>query len=247
MEFLIAEYTEVWITSAVVPLIQFASRVHPISSTGLDLLGVGDIAVPPALEERLGSFDDIVTWYGTARPEFRSALCALNANCTFLAALPPVGYRGHAVDFFAQQVGAPAGLAPRIPVEPIERYERIVIHPFSGSARKNWPLPHFRQLAHMLRLPVDWIAGPEEECEGARRFESLYGLAQWLAGARLYIGNDSGITHLAAALGVPTLVLFGPTDPALWAPRGARVIHSDPLSSLGPAAVLEQALIALTP
>jgi len=55
------------------------------------------------------------------------------------------------------------------------------------------------------------------------RIDDLYELAQWLAGARLYIGNDSGVTHLAAAVGIPVLALFGPTDPAVWAPRGANV------------------------
>jgi ADP-heptose:LPS heptosyltransferase len=55
------------------------------------------------------------------------------------------------------------------------------------------------------------------------RIENLYELACWLASARLYIGNDSGITHLAAAVGTPVLALFGPTDPDVWAPRGANV------------------------
>ena len=48
----------------------------------------------------------------------------------------------------------------------------------------------------------------------------------WRAGsrsARVYIGNDSGITHLAAAVGTPVVAIFGPTDPAVWAPRGERV------------------------
>ena len=48
----------------------------------------------------------------------------------------------------------------------------------------------------------------------------------WPAGWRrrgLYIGNDSGITHLAAAVGTPVLALFGPTDPEVWAPRGPHV------------------------
>ncbi len=45
----------------------------------------------------------------------------------------------------------------------------------------------------------------------------------WLARASLYIGNDSGITHLAAAVGTPVLAMFGPTDPAVWAPRGPNV------------------------
>jgi ADP-heptose:LPS heptosyltransferase len=37
------------------------------------------------------------------------------------------------------------------------------------------------------------------------------------------IGNDTGITHLAAAIGAPTVALFGPTDPAVWGPRGRKV------------------------
>ena len=52
------------------------------------------------------------------------------------------------------------------------------------------------------------------------RFENLYDLACWLASARVYIGNDSGITHLAAAVGTPVVAIFGPTDPVVWAPRG---------------------------
>jgi ADP-heptose:LPS heptosyltransferase len=72
-------------------------------------------------------------------------------------------------------------------------------------------------------LPVHWCAGPEEELPGASRFDDLYDLACWLARARLYIGNDSGPTHIAAAVGTPVVALFGPTDPHLWAPRGPHV------------------------
>jgi ADP-heptose:LPS heptosyltransferase len=101
-----------------------------------------------------------------------------------------------------------------------------VIHPFSGSARKNWPLEKFRQLAHGLErnMHVHWCAGPDDPpLPGAVRIDDLYELARWLARARLYIGNDSCITHLAAAAGTPVLALFGPTDPARWAPRGPNV------------------------
>jgi ADP-heptose:LPS heptosyltransferase len=55
------------------------------------------------------------------------------------------------------------------------------------------------------------------------RIDDLFELACWLAGARLYIGNDSGITHLAAAVATPVVALFGPSDPAVWAPRGPHV------------------------
>ncbi len=52
---------------------------------------------------------------------------------------------------------------------------------------------------------------------------NLHALATVLSRASLYVGNDSGVTHLAAALGVPTIALFGPTDPRSWAPVGPRV------------------------
>ncbi len=81
----------------------------------------------------------------------------------------------------------------------------------------------FRELAARLALPVRWCAGPQEVLDDAVRFENLYELGCWLASARVYIGNDSGITHLAAAVGTPVVAIFGPTDAAVWGPRGERV------------------------
>jgi heptosyltransferase-3 len=97
-----------------------------------------------------------------------------------------------------------------------------VIHPFSGGAKKNWPLSNFRQVAAQLG-DVRWLAGPEETLDGATRFDSLLDVAHLIAGAKRYIGNDSGITHLAAAVGAHVIAIFGPTDPRVWAPRGANV------------------------
>ena len=209
--------TEIWAPSTVLPLIQFA-RTRSIASTGIDLVGIGDFATPP-----LGHFDEIVSWYGSNRPEFRAALQATGVPCTFHPALPDTANTLHATDFFAQQVGAPLGAIPHIDVGPVERRARVVIHPFSGGPRKNWPLVSFEEVARRSPLPVEWTAGPEEALDRATRFENLFDLARWLAGAALYIGNDSGITHLAAAVGVPVIALFGPTAPEIWAPRGANV------------------------
>src|SRR5205814_6933881 len=94
------------------------------------------------------------------------------------------------------------------------------------SPRKNWPIEKYRMLAQKLKriMPVWWCSGPgDPPLEGAVRFDNLYELACWLARARLYLGNDSGITHLAAAVGTPVLALFGPTDTEVWAPRGPNV------------------------
>jgi ADP-heptose:LPS heptosyltransferase len=75
------------------------------------------------------------------------------------------------------------------------------------------------------------------------RFENLYELACWLASARVYIGNDSGITHLAAAVGTPVVAVMGATDPAVWAPRGerVRVVSGGSLDGISTEDVLEAA------
>jgi ADP-heptose:LPS heptosyltransferase len=186
----------------------------------------------------LRSFDSIVSWYGANREEFRDAAAALGLPFRFFPALPPAVERGHAADYFLRAAGGEAPAIPRIHCPAAPRRDSIVIHPFSGSARKNWPLDRYRELALRLPFPVEWCAGPEEDLAGAVRFENLYDLACWLSSARLYIGNDSGIAHLAAAAGAPVLALFGPTDPAIWAPRGdVRVLHGN-LDELSVDAVL---------
>lgn len=200
MQLLCGEYTEVWIPRPLLPLVRFASRVRAIADTGIDLAGLPGLPLPPALAE----FDRIHSWYGTNRPEFRKAVAHL--PFTFYPALP----------------SEPPRYVPRIPIAG-PRHGAIVLHPFSGSAKKNWPLAHFHALAAMLPGPVAWTCGPEEALAGAVRFAGLDELAAWLAGARLYIGNDSGITHLAAAVGTPVLALFGPTDPSIWCPAGDHV------------------------
>jgi hypothetical protein len=228
LESLRADYLEVWTASPNVPLVRFADAARSIASAGLDLLGIAD-SPSPRLIAALRGFDSIVSWYGAARPEFRDLVRSLDLPFTFFPALPPEGAAMHATDFYLDQVRALAPVLadpiPRIRCD-VARENFAVIHPFSGSPRKNWPLERFRQLARGLerRMPVHWCAGADDPpLPGARRIDDLYQLACWLAQASLYIGNDSGITHLAAAVGTPVVAIFGPTDPAVWAPRGPHV------------------------
>ncbi len=133
----------------------------------------------------------------------------------------------------AQEAPEPAGL----------RGPFAAIHPGSGAVRKNWPVERFAEVARRLRqergLGIAWLVGPAEAERGpappAEPGDAvlsawpLVRLAAALAQAELYLGNDSGITHLAAAVHgeggrrTPTVALFGPTDPQVWAPRGAHV------------------------
>jgi hypothetical protein len=221
LESLKTGYLEIWTASPNVPLARFADLSRPIAGTGLDLVGVAD--PPPSLWDRLRSFDSIVSWYGANRPEFREAVAHL--PFTFHDALPKAGSI-HAADFYLQQVGGEPGGIPRLHCE-VPREDFAVIHPFSGSPKKNWPLEKFQAMADRLSraMPVRWCSGEDDPpLSDAVRIPDLWDLACWLARARLYIGNDSGITHLAAAVGAPVLALFGPaSDPAVWAPRGGNV------------------------
>ncbi|MEO5925933.1 MAG: glycosyltransferase family 9 protein [Bryobacteraceae bacterium] len=194
-----AEYTEVWAPRPVLPLIRFANATRAIIDTGIERVGVVEGTRVAALD----TFDSIYSWYGTNHPEFREAVRDL--PFTFFPALPP----------------SPG--IPIIPVPQLPMSDFVVIHPFASNVGKRVPLDHFRRLATELECPIRWLAGPEESLEEAERFDDLYELACWLSTARLYIGNDSGISHLAAAVGVPTLAIFLTSDPQVWAPRGPHV------------------------
>lgn len=113
-----------------------------------------------------------------------------------------------------------------------------LIHPGSGSFKKNYN-PHFyRNLAKVLRRSgyhkVGFIFGPVEDekmnkedftGEWIERPNDVDALAGLLSGASLYIGNDSGVSHLAGFLGIPTIALYKTTDPKIWGVLGKKVTH----------------------
>ncbi len=131
---------------------------------------------------------------------------------------------------------------PRIEV-PADRSDvtrrTIIIHPGSGGRAKCWPIERFVELASRLSLGgcvVRFVVGPTEldrwsEAEHARlsaaapivKRERLIDLVALLATADYFVGNDSGVTHLAAAVGTPVTAIFGPTDPRVWRPLGDHV------------------------
>ncbi len=120
-----------------------------------------------------------------------------------------------------------------------ERSKVIILHPGSGSKKKVWPLDRFLTLARTLQehlgSKILIILGPAEGPEVRTAFEgagatefitakglTLLQLASVMEGGWFFIGNDSGVSHMAAALRLPTLVVFGPTDERVWSPRGER-------------------------
>ena len=117
---------------------------------------------------------------------------------------------------------------------------RIVIHPGAGGRFKRWP--HFRALVEKLdgdptrEITIVHGPGPGEDqlawdiAQGrsqvnVRRFTHAREFAAFCADSELYIGNDSGASHVAAATGCPCIILYGPTDPDVWAPLNEKVFR----------------------
>jgi heptosyltransferase-3 len=116
----------------------------------------------------------------------------------------------------------------------------IAIHPGSGSPRKNWPVGRWAELAGRLRGQAPLLIVGGEADTAAVAALAAFGevalnlplpeLARRLAACRLFLGHDSGVSHLAAAMGTPCVLLFGPTEPAMWAPpcEHVRVVRRGP-------------------
>lgn len=112
----------------------------------------------------------------------------------------------------------------------------VVLHPFASAPPKAWPLERFVEVAERLRsagLEPMILAGPAEDASAFARFQvfrnaPLAEVKNLMSGASLFIGNDSGPAHIAAAFAVPVVVLFGPSNPVTWAPwrTEARVLTS---------------------
>ncbi len=102
-----------------------------------------------------------------------------------------------------------------------------VVHPFASAPDKAWPADRFAAVARHLRenagLEPLILGGPADDTSPFGEFRTLAGASlsevkSAIASASLFVGNDSGPAHMAAASGIPLVVLFGPSDGAVWAP-----------------------------
>ncbi len=117
---------------------------------------------------------------------------------------------------------------------------RVAVHCGSGSPRKNWPARFFAEVCQRIlakrRASVICVSGEADAAATAEFLLRLGRVNVWeaqnlkltsLAGAlsqcQLFLGNDSGISHLAAAVGVPSVVLWFPGSSPVWQPRGENV------------------------
>jgi ADP-heptose:LPS heptosyltransferase len=204
---------------------------------------------PPRLAPRWATADVAVLWLGRADP-IAGVLCEAGVGRVIIGEPPTTESHLHAADQLMASL-APLGITQRPQLRPLvighDEHEAApraatrsaLIHPGSGAARKNWPSDRYAALARQLvedGWSVSLLSGPADESSVRQVVASLGNtaprvvapasvveLAKELTNTALYIGNDSGVTHLSARLGTPTVAIFGPTDPRQWAPRGPRV------------------------
>lgn len=200
--------------------------------------------------EHLRSFDLVISYLHDPDGVVKANLKAAGVKQVIYGS--PLVEEGHAIDHLLKPLETLAIYgekpAPRLALKAEEKGREwltarglsgdvVAIHPGSGSPKKNWPAENFIKLTEQLRESGQMYLMIFGEADGAvaelirRRMHgvvelsgcTLVELASVLSACRAFVGNDSGITHIAAALGLRTIALFGPSNPDRWGPRGEHV------------------------
>jgi heptosyltransferase-3 len=217
-----------------------AQQARTFDGFGLEAL-FADAPTPAALGEAVGGVSHVVSWFGSRDETYRRRLHALAPRAVVA---PPVPDDDTSVWRHLLGTLAPWDLALPERVEPLRapplpaaadaRRPVLVVHPGSGSEWKRWPVERFAAVIRALRrrraVEVLVHQGPAD-AEPARRLLALLDgdatalvqpelprLASVLGAARAYLGGDSGVSHLAAAVGAPSVVLFPAATYRRWTP-----------------------------
>ncbi|MFN7065720.1 MAG: glycosyltransferase family 9 protein [Aquificaceae bacterium] len=140
------------------------------------------------------------------------------------------------VKHYLESLNLPFNFSKSLPLKPLDKSPlegKVLLHPSSGSFKKNPPLELFLRIEEFLRkegLKALYVIGEADQWLKAyvkEYFESLspLELAKALKTAKLFIGLDSGMSHLASYCGLPTMVFYGPTDPVIWRPIGDKIFQ----------------------
>lgn len=203
----------------------------------------GPTSVSPAVGELFSDSKHIISFISTGKDAWAGNVARLapRANRIYIDPRPADGFPGHIGEWLTQQA-QDRGLELAPPTQPDfsgDKAGPIAVHPGSGGEPKCWPVERFESLIEKLtqrgqrvrpllgeteadRWPEEVITRWQHNL-GAEVFGSLEQLHAALSTASAYVGNDAGPTHLAAQMGLPTVALFGPTPPGMWAPVGPSV------------------------
>jgi heptosyltransferase-3 len=221
-----------------------ADTVRSLEHRSMALLFAKGATLDPALVAYLLSFNVVVSYLFDPDGILRGQLEAIGVKTLLECPHSVRPGQGHAaqqlakpLENLAMYLDEPEWRTPLLGQPSLEpmlgRKKRTALHLGSGSVKKNWPVEHWRQVVAAMRqqhpdTEVMLITGEAERERGvdvtgfaaAEHWQALPlpELADRLRRCDFFLGHDSGISHLAATCGLPCLLLFGPTDPALWAP-----------------------------
>jgi heptosyltransferase-3 len=238
------------------------------STASIDRREIADLFAPgerlsPETHALCGGFATIHSWSGFGDPDLRRRLNLLGSERVCVYPFRGMQPTEHATDYYARCVGLDPMRPPASTVVQDSQWwadfrkrhrlanrHVLVMHAGSGSSRKNWQ--GFDEVARYWRQhypdAIVLLHGPAENAASMPVSPevvpvaglSLPQVAALLQRSSLYLGNDSGISHLAAFVRARGLALFGPSDPTVWAPRdGAlQILHApEPCQHCGPNAL----------
>jgi len=225
--------------------------------------------LPAAAGRMIGGAHSIYSFIAGSEDAWSQQVRAVAGEVDLMCLDPkPSGGAGHVTDGLLGQLASRPAVreAVRLMIRSINQQGLrgrkggggvVAIHPGSGSAEKCWPASSYLELArrvrglgHSVRILIGEVEearwpgsqidafGEFGEVHRPRRYVDLY---ERLAESGVYVGNDSGPTHLAGMLGLATVSIFGPSDAGVWRPLGPRVevIQRMPMDRIEVREVLE--------
>ncbi len=198
-------------------------------------------AIPPEIGAPHGAPHGGVLWLSDGQEVVN--LLKKSASLPVVSIDPFPSIRTHLAQYYCSAIQShfpiviPQDLSDCFPPR-VTKGQYALIHPGSGSPKKNYSSQFYQSMVDELRRfgyqKVGFIFGPvEQEKMNVEEFDgqwleqpdNLEELVSLLAGAALYIGNDSGVSHLSGFLGIPTIALYKSTDPKIWGVLGKKVAH----------------------
>ena len=225
-----------------------ADGVRRLEDASLARFFVPHAALEPAWSQYFASFSVVISHLYDPDDFFHSNLRRAGVTTLLRGRHRPVDDGPHASSQLATPLAElalfldPAETPVFLEHRPDSLHNLIALHPGSGSPRKNWGLENWTRLAAGLQADTGArflvVAGEAESpvlddfcrmlhtagvAHAVANSLPLPELANQLSRCRFFLGHDTGPAHLAAACGVPSTVIFGPTNPAVWAPAGRHV------------------------
>ena len=227
--------------------ILWLSRVLSLDRGAFASLFTSPTTIDEEIVRLFSSASQVISWFGHGSLEVQSTLERLVPNSIRSFAFFRGQEQLHACQYYLRCVGGGEIRCPSLVIADehrkwLESYWQLkgwnaasrilLMHPGSGGKKKRWAADGFVSVARWWTLDstrqIVILLGPAEEYEEAlwkkvgtvEKALSLWQVAALLSRTDLYVGNDSGVSHLAGAVGARGVVFFGPTNSEQWRPLG---------------------------